>query len=402
MILHIPVEGGHKGGRVKLAYRDKTKTFFNHIINHRQFHVWAFHTTCQQVLEPLTSGAMALLVVRLVWTNPPMDPLFRQLDVPAFLESLADVRTILDRSAYWCWDVNGEHDSCSCHSDGPDYDYAYGDDEGFFIFLKNKYGPAQWKFSSLKGEDRLLAIIFLLCPSAEVHLAMVKQNFKEDDNKIDDDVDDSSSRSIDEDDDKMPPYSVYNWMNPEDRPIHLTGLGGYLRSRLVINDDNCCLKLKEKPSGREPDSVELLSKGARMLSYDTPALFVWPKKKSLDFYFRYGFDVLLDRLESSSNDGGGLEDLGRILKCIRKKAARVWTDSNGADRAERLLYLCVRLGAKEEGLDLLDLLNTEFSSGGTEKTFEGIRNDRVAQAVADFECQVGGKVQMEFFQRKYL
>ena len=55
--------GGHQGGAIKLNYHGKLKNFATHLDSERGFSFWAFHSSRQEELEPITSGAMALLVV---------------------------------------------------------------------------------------------------------------------------------------------------------------------------------------------------------------------------------------------------------------------------------------------------------------------------------------------------
>ena len=387
MILHIPVEGGHQGGRLTLVHKGKLKSFFNHVNSHRQLHVWAFHHTCQQVLEPLTSGAMVLLVVRLVWTNPPMDPLFRQLDVPAFLESLMEVNQCLDVVP---WNSGP----------GPSKDPSgmAKRDQGFFFFLQNQYDLTTWDFNDLKGEDRLLAMLLRSCPLTEIHLTTIRRCFDEV-QPDEEDYDESMGCSCCMGGHSMgagyrylelTSITVDNcWIHPTDGRVTLPSGLSYenLHGRLVGGGPN---QLHSTPADREADEEKVNEEEVRQHFYVTPVLFVWPKSQSVRNYCKYGFDALLDRLENRQD---ALEELRQVLSFIRESPAQVWRDpdSGGADRAERLFRLCIKFEAKEEGLDLLDLLSVEFSSGGTQKTFEGIRDDKVAQAVADFECQVGGK-----------
>ena len=88
----------------------------------------AFHNTCQQELEPITAGAMAILVVRLVWTNAPIDTLFRPIDIPAFIEALADVKRCFDRldwnlsEARQDSDEFGSYGVCGSDEDNDDND----------------------------------------------------------------------------------------------------------------------------------------------------------------------------------------------------------------------------------------------------------------------------------------
>lgn len=60
----------------------------------------------------------------------------------------------------------------------------------------------------------------------------------------------------------------------------------------------------------------------------------------------------------------------------------------------KLLQLCTTLRAREQGLALLKVLGTDFatssSRGQQTTTYEGIQNEDVAKAIAEFECEVTG------------
>ena len=56
----------------------------------------------------------------------------------------------------------------------------------------------------------------------------------------------------------------------------------------------------------------------------------------------------------------------------------------------RLLRLCIRLEAREEGLALLKLLGLDFAEdsqgvGNDTENFEGIQTEQVAMAIAKFQ-----------------
>ena len=57
-------------------------------------------------------------------------------------------------------------------------------------------------------------------------------------------------------------------------------------------------------------------------------------------------------------------------------------DNEDSDKALRLLKLCIHLNAKAEGLLLLELVGKE----------EGIRDEQVSEAIAEFECSVAGNL----------
>ena len=370
MFLQIPVEGGHKGGAIKLKHHEKIERFLTSTESNRRFSLVAFHSSCQQELEPVTSGAMALLVIRLVWTNPPIENLLHPLDIPAFIESLAAVQKCFDRLFL---KPTGEKQP---ENDDDPYHRDHANEEGLFFFLKNKYANlTKLKWSSLKGRDCWLGLLFRCCPSVDVHLTVVEQKFEE-----------TWSPAYKKDDPLLTTSS--NWIHPEIGPVHMSGMNGYPRGRLI---DKKLTMHEMPPKSRKPDREEKENGKRVRFSYFTPALCVWPKKESFRMYSKYGFDTLLDLIESSRDDG--LDNLCKLLDVVNSNPAQVWRDAEtgGAERAGRLLRFCLKLDAKEQGLRLLGLLNAEFSTNNGQKTFEGIRDDRVALAVAEFECRVAGK-----------
>jgi hypothetical protein len=62
----------------------------------------------------------------------------------------------------------------------------------------------------------------------------------------------------------------------------------------------------------------------------------------------------------------------------------------------KLLYFCITLRAREEGLTLLETLGADFEEhcqellGISTEAFEGIQNELVAKAIAIFQCEVAG------------
>ena len=69
---------------------------------------------------------------------------------------------------------------------------------------------------------------------------------------------------------------------------------------------------------------------------------------------------------------------------------KVWTPSleTNSEVILRLLHLCTALRAREEGIALLKLLGSDPIMY---RPFDGIQNECIAKAIAEFECQITGK-----------
>ncbi|XP_046443523.1 uncharacterized protein LOC124193644 [Daphnia pulex] len=89
LILQLPVEGGHEGGRFKVQYRGEEQVFDNHQDSDRCFYASSFYGNCQHSMEPITKGAKLTLVFDLVWTNAKN---IVPQDFPVFLTALKDIK----------------------------------------------------------------------------------------------------------------------------------------------------------------------------------------------------------------------------------------------------------------------------------------------------------------------
>ena len=69
MILQLPVEGGHEGGRFKVKYQGKEQVYENHKDSDRCFYVSSFYGNSQHSMESITRGARLTLTFNLVWEN---------------------------------------------------------------------------------------------------------------------------------------------------------------------------------------------------------------------------------------------------------------------------------------------------------------------------------------------
>jgi hypothetical protein len=124
-------------------------------------------------------------------------------------------------------------------------------------------------------------------------------------------------------------------------------------------------------------------------------------------------------VDISSNRQELIGDLGIVLSFCRTEPVKVWGDPTvkAGQRTYRLLRLCQFLRARDEGLEVLDLIGTDFSLDGEKNlhsiasnsppnfaVYEGIRSEDVAEAIAEFQCLISGnqRIKSRYFQLKPL
>ena len=130
-------------------------------------------------------------------------------------------------------------------------------------------------------------------------------------------------------------------------------------------------------------------------------LVIQPRRQSVHLGCEHNVDFVLDLLRCLANSPTDknilISTLGQVIGFCRQEPSRVWNDPPENNRAKQLMELCTQLGAKQEGLDLLDALGDEFQLDSQqigdepELSYEGIRDSQVAQAIADFQSCVSGK-----------
>ena len=99
MILQLPVQKGHLGGRLKIEHCSSTKYFeFEKDSNHCYF-LTAFRSSCKHELEPITSGWRATLEINFIWKNAlnvTKIPRTLSLLVPDILQLLTAIRASIN------------------------------------------------------------------------------------------------------------------------------------------------------------------------------------------------------------------------------------------------------------------------------------------------------------------
>lgn len=145
-------------------------------------------------------------------------------------------------------------------------------------------------------------------------------------------------------------------------------------------DEFCQTALKE---GSPSTTVDRFSQAV---------LLIWPKSKSFEVLLQGSFCTALDQLEQSPD----LEKFRQMVDFCCKNTAQVWFNvKEREERTRRLLELCVRLQASDEGLTLLLTLGKHYlvrAKGIIQRDraqSEGIRSKSVAIAIAKLVAFIG-------------
>ena len=253
--------------------------------------------------------------------------------------------------------------------------------DAIFFLLEHKYSKPSLGFYGLKGQDYLLAQLLQSFSFLDVHLAVIVQ-------KITKNEDDEDEEYIERD------FEIGNWVNSNNTLIELEGLRLNYQSQLVGDESKLMnpvgnpVQRKQQYTGNAGTEVERW--------YHQAVLVAWPKQQTTRIYLEYSFDTVFGNLERqampksipfshSISKEDSIGDLREILDFCRTQPWNTW-QVPGSKRVLRLLKLCTHLDAKKEGLAVLDLL----SCNG------GIEDYEMAEAIAEFECRVAGKLILLF------
>ncbi len=263
-----------------------------------------------------------------------------------------------------------------------------------FFPLHEKYDIADLTSEILLGRDRLIAHLFQSVSFLDVHLALVSQL-----------VDAEKSYEIDSDMAERT-IQISKWIDSSNSLPMTKLLLLDAQTQLVGNFS----RVQDVASG--PDEQKVI--------YYHSALVIQPRHQSVPHACRYRFNAVLDymelihsRIKESVTTGSRLyrnqqQQLELTLKYViafcRQEPVLAWMDpsSETNGRSLRIMKLCIELQAKQEGLDLLELLGIEFEHNYPKdsedksndvllaRTSEGIRNTKMAEAIAIFVSQVNG------------
>lgn len=421
IILQIPVVGGHTGGKIKVKLDKESQLFDCEKDSDNKFYLTAMHNGCKQEFEPITNGWMVTLSINLVWRNA-MAMADSPLPLPTLLTALNEIAEAL---RLWNAPIAYEPISkaldagsspeeiiasvldLSLPSDLLDYSSAIvpvnprktsDKSNMLFFLLDGKYSISDLGFADLTGQDQLLARLLNCSQFLEIHLAIITQQVSGVLDYCDLEEEDSTSR-----------FKIEHWINSTNTLIKLKGIEFDLRTQVVGNLQK--FRNYNIHQDDEKENVTKLLGNAGSFSCHHPVLVIWPKPQTIRIYCQYGFNAVLDRMEaavdiSSNHRQELIGDLGIVLSFCRAEPVKVWRDltTEPGKRTYRLLRICIFLRARDEGLELLELLGTDFPLDQEENQiqdqtkkrkavncfYEGIRSEQVTRTIADFQNLIGG------------
>ena len=254
-----------------------------------------------------------------------------------------------------------------------------------FFPLKEKY--EELSFALLMGRDRMIAQLFRSLSFLDVHLAFVTQMV----------------------DGNMDPLA--DWEQPCDWTKRTFKVVNWIGSRNSLPlSKKIVLDAKTQLLGKVNHIQDVFYEPIGEVLFCHAALVIQPKTQTVLHACRYQLDAVLDYLEFHASEIKKMPATFRPSACKQPLAIlrqvtlycynnplQAWKYPEINQRSQRLLELCLIFKAKQEGLKLLESMGNEMipnsptSQNNIPNMFvEGIRDDLVAKAVADFVTQISG------------
>ena len=274
----------------------------------------------------------------------------------------------------------------------------------FYVALEEQYALEELSFRGLRGNDRDLAFLLKSCRFLDLHLLagisrVVKAVCLKEIECFD--CDDSEQdcpqciETIPGAKTKLNYFGNVRWIDSNDVDVNfdIQNLDG---RNIGPNFESLSNKWEQpdRPviitKTKTPDGKFLVEK---CYHYRHNVFVIWPKCQSSSIYFCHGIHSLVNRWEESTSDPSRLltdQELGQLRRGVTRavtllgdETLRDWSERVMAKEnfATRLLRLCIRLKAKEEGLSILKLL-AEFEFG--------IFNEEIAESISEFVNRISG------------
>ena len=389
MILQVPVEGGHEGGRIKVELHDTVRVFNVSEGSDRFCHLTAFYGDCDYHFDEVTFGWRMAMIFDLFLVTPKEPEYNKHLPAPNLQNflSINNFRMILS-----------EWSELKCPP------------QLFALLLHHRYSVSELGFHGLKGRDLLIAQFLHSIGTIDVGLSHIFKyeggiSLSNDGNDDDDHecvccmakhcacqnrrICDTDIEEVLEDD-----ISIVNWTGSDGRLIDCNGFDIDIDSEVIQFGRS----LFSEPESKEIDFTRSGTFDGPFIvqRYQQAVLLFWRKSHTMDLFLNANFTVALEQLEANPN----IEDFRKVITFCCQKPHRVWTDANDREnRTCRLLRLCILLKATIEGLKLLDAMAKEFPARVAEDDdpsppivdYEGIRTKSIAEGLADLIVLIGWK-----------
>lgn len=332
MTLHVPVEGGHEGGRLVIEHHDETRILDLSSNSHQNFYMTVVHADSDIEMQPILSGRRMELVFHMKWKHPAI-VLYPPLpDISAFLVALTKLKKDLKS---WL-----EHTS------------EDGLTKMLVIGLEHNYDPLSHSFATLEGQDRSVAHLIRSAALLEVHLARltrhvtgsVQAGILNIEASEDEWRNSKASKSVSIKEVHRTVHTVSHWMGVDDCAAQFQGLDIDTQSQFV----GSVFKPNAQPDQRKLVPYPDFSGRTLNLWYHQTVLILWPKSKSFYFDLRYRFDHLLDRMER--------ESMTKPTELLKNVVSMSNICTLTSLRLCRLLNLCLRCKDAEKASRLLEMM----------------------------------------------
>ncbi|EFX73657.1 hypothetical protein DAPPUDRAFT_252924 [Daphnia pulex] len=397
MVLQIPVEGGHEGGRSKVKFGDQIRPFNVCDESDRKYHLTTFYSDCEHIYEEVKFGYRLTMQFNLELETT---PLLSSLSSSADLHTALAVNEVQKALSHWTPTENNQPNM-------------------LVLLLDHRYAPSELNFGRLKGKDRLLARLLLSVGTVDMYLAQLRKSvFRPPNNETLSEEESVETVETDEEN-SMTERPVANCLccvvkrckclRYETQTISnvdidvdvdvvypeigifveiasLTGLDGRIvECRPILKVDVDANVIPFNHSLYTLDSlVECTDKSYLRCVFHTRPVLVISPKNSLELMLNYNFTVALDQLEANPN----ARALNRVITFCQDFPEKVWPEAvDREERTRRLVSMCLQLNAEYNNLKLLHLLSDNFH--GHPIQYEGLRSKAIAIGVAHLIKMVG-------------
>lgn len=329
MIVQLPFQGGHEGGAIKVTREDQLCSFENSRDSSRLFYYTIFVSNASCQMTELNSGSRVMIIFDLLCSNP--STLFPST---TYLKDVASILLELSpRGPDRLLAIPLEKEEISFSSLAP------GTRRLLDLFISMNFLHVRLAlvchYRMGKANQRMGCPCCLRrkCPCEEVVMVGISKE------KI----------------------STTKWLDPLNQEMHFDNLNINMETEIV----------GDGPIFFEKPTEELLQAGSCLLEqwFYRPMLVIWHKERSVQLDCFHRFDILLETLEQQTKEEV-VRSLDEVITFCQQHPGIAWKTENASTR---LLKLCLRHGANDKVIRLLEIL------GDT----EGILTESLADLLAE-------------------
>ncbi|XP_057371832.1 uncharacterized protein LOC130692781 [Daphnia carinata] len=312
MIVQLPFQSGHEGGTIKVMRENQSCSFENALDSSRLFYYTIFVSNASCQMTEMSSGSRVMMIFDLLCANP--STLFPSTN---YLKDVASILLELSpRGPDRLLAIPLDKDEVSFSSLAP------GTRRLLDLFISMNFLHVRLAlvchYRMGKANQRLGCPCCLRrkCPCEEVVMVGISKE------KI----------------------STTKWLDPLNQEMHFDNLNINMKTEIV----------GDGPIFFEKPTEELLQPGSCLLEqwFYRPMLVIWHKERSVQLDCFHRFEFLLDTLEQQTKKRV-LCSLDEVITFCREHPGIAWKTENASTR---LLKLCLRHGANDKVIRLLEIL----------------------------------------------